>query len=88
MVNDRKLKQKSRYCVYLKVVCVFKPLLPMKLVPEAICFAHLFRAFIRLCIRDYIFPRYLQYHHHHHDAKQSAEASRRCDRSPEQSVLR
>jgi len=25
-------------------------------------------------------------HHHHHDTKRSAEASRRCDRSPEQSM--
>ena len=27
-------------------------------------------------------------HHHHRDAKRSAGASRRCDRSPERSVLR
>ena len=26
------------------------------------------------------------HHHHHHDTKRSAEASRRCDRSPEQSM--
>jgi len=27
-------------------------------------------------------------HHHHRDAKRLAGASRRCDRSPERSVLR
>ena len=30
----------------------------------------------------------LRHHHHHHDAKRSAGASRRCDRSPKRSVLR
>jgi len=28
------------------------------------------------------------HHHHHRDAKRLAGASRRCDRSPERSVLR
>jgi len=32
--------------------------------------------------------RDIKCHHHHRDAKRSAEASRRCDRSPERSVLR
>jgi len=30
----------------------------------------------------------LAYHHHHCDEKRLAGASRRCDRSPERSVLR
>jgi len=43
--------------------------------------------YIQCCFRR----RRCHHHHHHHrdaNAKRSAGASRRCDRSPERSVLR
>jgi len=42
------------------------------------------------CVKKPTIPGgvFSDHRHHHHDAKRSAEASRRCDRSPERFVLR